>query len=118
MNSYEEKVKNIQAIKSFRDRRSVYEGGKPSLLMPLIYADVVYDMKGLKPLYINHAKIYYSEGDFGLQLTIEELMYQSGFFAEFKTSFQHFQYDDANDTLTITGEAFDDVNKKYKVLLS
>lgn len=64
MNSYEEKVKNIQAITGFRDRRSVYEGEKPSLFVPWFYADVVYEKKGLKSLYINHAKIYYSESVF------------------------------------------------------
>ena len=95
MKSNDENMKSIMAFQHFMDGRRVEEGQYPSLLMPWIYADVIYTGTDVKSKPISHA-----------------------YFADFRTYFQDFVYDGSNDTLTITGEAYNNPNKKYKVILS
>ena len=118
MNSHKENMNGVQAFLSFRDKRCVFEGEKPSQLMPWVFADVTYEGDGLRPLYIKHATIEYNEEIWDIRLIVKELLNEFDFFAEFKTYYQHFQYDDNNDQLIITGEANNDDNKKYRVVLS
>ena len=100
------------------DGRRVEEGQYPSLLMPWIYADVIYTGTDVKSKPISHAKIRYEDDGRGFHLTIEDLASDFAYFADFRTYFQDFVYDGSNDTLTITGEAYNNPNKKYKVILS
>lgn len=60
----------------------------------------------------NSAKMLYNEKT-GDKLTLTH----SDFILEY-TIQKDFEYDDSDDTLTITGVAFNDPNKRYKVVLS
>jgi hypothetical protein len=51
-------------------------------------------------------------------LTIEDLADDFTYFADFRTYYQDFVYDEVSDTLLITGEAYNDPNKKYEITLS
>lgn len=106
------------AFQSFRDGRRVEEGQFPSQLMPWIFADVIYQGTGVNTKPISHAKIRYEDDGRGFHLTIEDLASDFAYFADFRTYYQDFVYDGSNDTLTITGEAYNDPKKKYVVILS
>ena len=57
MKSNDENMKSIMAFQGFRDSRRVEEGQYPSLLIPWIFADVIYLGTGVKTKPINHTKI-------------------------------------------------------------
>lgn len=118
MKSNDENMKSIMAFQHFRDGRRVEEGQFPSQLMPWIFADVIYQGKGVKAKPISHARIRYEDDGRGIHLTIEDLASNLDYSADFRTYYQDFVYDSSNDTLTITGEAYYDPNKKYIVILS
>lgn len=113
----DENMKNIQAFLRFRESRMVYEGEFPAILMPWIFADVIYQGDGVKPKSITNARIRYEEDGRGIWLTVEDLVSNFDYHADFKTYFQDFSYSVADDTLIITGETYNDPNKKYKVIL-
>ena len=118
MKSERENMKSVMAFQNFRDGRRVEEGQYPSRLMPWIFADVIYKGTDVKTKPISHAKIRYEDDGRGFHLTIEDLADDFTYFADFRTYYQDFVYDEVRDTLLITGEAYNDPNKKYEITLS
>lgn len=118
MKTNDENMKSMMAFLSFRDGRRVEEGQFPSRLMPWLFADVIYQGTGVKTKPISHAKIRYEEDGLGIHLTIEDLASDFAYFADFRSYYQNFVYNSTEDTLTITGEAYNDPKKKYMVILS
>lgn len=108
---------SLQAFLAFRDNRRVEEGLFPRELKPWIFAKVSYEGVSVDPIFIEESKIRYIDTIYGIEITIEALLQEFDYFADFRTSSQKFEYDEVNDRLTITGSAYHDPKKIYKVVL-
>lgn len=108
---------SLQAFLAFRDNRRVEEGMFPIELKPWVFAKVSYEGVGVAPIVIEKSKIRYIDSIYGIEITVEALLRKLDYFANFRTSSQKFEYDEINDRLTITGSAYHDPKKTYKVML-